>query len=290
MNQVYTQNRTFFKSWTGKCPDSGKRLASLSASLAAAGVPTPIGRYEVAAHRLAFPKLLGIEARRLIQLSTGDVSSIHWLWPLVINPLISLHSVDPTGLRLNLINPLRHVSRRILNTTDDTLAFPVSGLHDSLQELIEHDLNHSNANFIVAHGDYHVGQILIDTIAHGSAVVDLDDVGLGIAEMDLSNLIAHLVTSPNLPLQGPEKIDGSDRTVDRQFLFWSDKLTRLYRADSTRSINSQRMALYGAGALMRRALKLNESGHTLDQIQSILQGADTLYASSLRSTTDAQVS
>jgi len=283
MSLVYFHNDTFFKDCSDWCPDSGKRLASLSSSLSVAGVPTPVGRYDVVNNRLAFPKLSGIEARLLIKKLSDDLTTTEWFWSLLLKPLSCLHTVDQSSLDLKPIDPLRHVSRRLLETTDDALSFPANSLHEILKKSIKDDLNQLSLELTVCHGDYHVGQILIDPVEITSSVVDLDDVGLGLVEMDLSNLVAHMTTSPGLALHRFKITDATNATVDQQlfdqqFLFWSDKLIKIHQASSTLPISSRRIALYGAAALMRRALKLNERGHSRQLIQSILQGADALYS------------
>jgi hypothetical protein len=180
-------------------------------------------------------------------------------------PLAMFHAVEemPTGVAR--FDPLAKVRPRL--HPRGGLARPASShlrraaaLADRIEETLRGELGDHGTN-VLLHGDLHAGQILAG--AGTPIIVDLDDLALGAAEADIANLGAHLVTSTDLYV-------GS---IAPGFLDVVGVLADLMDSDR---LSPTRLALYGAAALLRRALKIGERDGETDRSIAIIAASEIL--------------
>lgn len=269
--------RSFYKPLKIGYLERGASLAILSASLNEAGVPTPVGRLDRHARGLVFPWLYGAEVRHLIRSSCGMHGAVDALWTTLLQPLVRLHAVAPASLSLPEHDAMKHVSRRIGSSSwgesDDRLV----PFHDKLRQAVREERHALSERRIVVHGDFHVGQVLVDSAAGTSWVVDIDDVALGVAEMDVGNLVAHLVTSPALSLPAISAASTNESAIDESYQVWCSRIGKRYESLSGTPLSVDRLRLYGAVAMLRRALKLAEAGVTRAYVRAILHSAQIVF-------------
>jgi streptomycin 6-kinase len=126
---------------------------------------------------------------------------------------------------------------------------------------IERQLSSHEMPTTIVHGDFHVGQVLLPPDGGRPIIIDLDDLAVGHREADLANLIAHVVSSRTL-YEGP--VAQGFRALVRALVNETDLLDR------------DLLGLYGAAALLRRALKLSEQGERIAWLTSLLSAANAL--------------
>lgn len=285
MITILHRSKTLIKSLQDEGVDEGLRVAALSRALAGSRVPTPIGHYDSDNHVLVFPLLDGQDAGKLIHAALAEASCMDWIWSLVLTPLVKLHKTtlerayianpNIVAPSLTVIDPLKHVSRRLNILSGHALGSAVLDLHRHLNAAIDEDIR--RAALTVIHGDFHVGQVVVNRDQTESAIVDLDDVGLGVAEMDIANCVAHITTSPICKIRSDSRLT-KDVGIEQKFDDWADLLCGEYEQIAEIKLSPERVCLYGASALLRRALKLMETANHDISTQSIVQAAQALYS------------
>lgn len=243
--------------------------------LRAAGVPTVLGRYDAARRELVFPWIDGVtgkdcfhrERRRRTGAGPGDPPLA--VWQRLLEPLARLHDAAPESLALQPLDPWRKIKPRLaaLKTRrglDGSFLRQVESSVElcarALRILAPGGASHDR----VVHGDFHLGQILVEDAWQRVWLLDLDDLALGPPESDLGNFAAHLATSPRL--SGADSLLGFDAYLAR--------VRTAYESVSARSADARRLWAYGAVALLRRALKGWEGGQDLEGVAAILRRAD----------------
>ena len=121
----------------------------------------------------------------------------------------------------------------------------------------------------IVHGDFHVGQVLVDGTTAATYVVDLDDVAIGNPASDVGNFAAHVVTASSL-YTGPVR-DGIEALIE--------ELSAAYRArNGALLLDPIAVSLYASAALLRRLLKLYVAGAgDLPRHPEILAAAERLH-------------
>lgn len=275
MTGVVERQDLFHKSLPNKSACEGRRIASVSRSLSAADVPTPAGTFDVESHALIFPWVQGRESRDWIRQSVDEGTDPEWIWPLLMKPLTRLHEVDLRELNLHEVDPFAHITRRLHPALDEVLNFPVSQLYNSLFEAVAQV--HQYADVVVVHGDFHVGQVLIDKRDGHSVLVDLDDAGHGYREQDVGNLVAHLISSPPI---APALSAGTGQPSDtcQNIVHWLTCFAELYLQTSGHTLERSRLLLFAACALLRRALKLHEYQTPDFRVRKVLELSADLHS------------
>lgn len=215
---------------------AGARLMTGRISrLAACGVRTPAVRYSPKRGELVSEWIESRSAADLLD-ACHDPSRRDSTLPLLLAPLAALHRSN-AGLPVpREFDPLLRVRPRL--PAAESLA---RDLGCRLEMLLEAGL----PTDCVVHGDFHVGQILVDR-SDRAWLIDFDDLAIGCPEVDLGNFCAHLVTSregrPSLAESWAEMTHAVTETY-----------ARLGRRPRRHLLD-----LLGAAALLRRSLKLRE--------------------------------
>ncbi len=275
-DRVRHVNATARKSLCDRTAAFGRRLAVDSRTLATAGVRTPTADYDGASHELVFPWIDGDTARvwfrrRRKAWSAGEWNRNKYELKVLLEPLIAMHECSRQGLTLEPLDPWRRIRPR-LTAPPVTKGFAE---HNTWAWLLYRELQgialRWNAPLlsrgqVPVHGDFHVGQLMLEAATDASWLIDLEDMVAGRPESDVANLTAHWVTSRDL-YQGD---------VLKAFNDLGGLLIELYQDMGGRPLQSLGMRFYGATALLRRALKLGEREAEVAQVGSILRSVETL--------------
>lgn len=262
----------------------GPIVARCSALLAERGVRTPVGWYRAATGDVVFPWLEGISGRVLaVAIGARSAHSAEHPWrrifeqlgPAFAAPIARLHGVESEGLELTPLDPWRLIKGRLRSLqirAQDDRAVAVGKLAATVCERIARALSSAAGRraeimAVPVHGDYHVGQLLFSEPAAEPWLLDLDDCALGSPESDLGNFAAHLLTMDEF---AGATIAGAD-LVEVAGVF-----VPLYEQRSGRRVNRDLVRLYGAAALVRRALKRSERAGEPDVVVTTLSSAAAL--------------
>ncbi len=247
---VERRRGTAVKSYAGRRALAA-RLVRATESLVAAGVPTPPASLDPAEPALHYPWIEGTPGGvRLVEALAGrrlggraDAAGL--LEPF-FRPLVRLHAVAATGLDLAPLDVWRRVRER-LDRLDPLLAARARGIRQAVATAL------ADADFegsAPVHGDFHVGQVIFDETAGRVWLLDLDDMAKGPFEFDVANFAAHLATRRDLSGDAP----------GAAFRALVDPVAAAYRAAGGTPPDPRLLRLFGAAALLRRALKLAERG------------------------------
>jgi Ser/Thr protein kinase RdoA (MazF antagonist) len=228
-----------------------QRLSDLSRHLRAAGVPVPGCRVD---HVQAALRLAWIQGPTMGQrldeteLRVGDLAAAMKL-------LRTLHRSEAFVLELPPFNPFRRTDRRLLEPWFKTL--PVQLQVDCL--LLRRTLGASPPapGFAVIHGDFHVGQLLLELATQKWWMIDLDDAALGHIEADIANFCVNLAT------RNAASLDEFNVKMAKLFA----KCSKVYED----SIDASRLDYYAACTLLRRALKFASRQDETDRINAMVQ-------------------
>jgi len=245
-------------------PAQARRLVSLTGYLRAWKLRTPSVAFDAERRVLVFPWIEGLTGwERLAR--DGRLDPAAGPFVRMIAVLATLHRIPPPGgVGLDRLDPWRRITPRLQRGSfPQTLRRNVWETAAALAAALD-DLP---LEPVLVHGDYHVGQLLFDAEGDIPWLLDLEDVGLGPAEFDLGNFVAHLATS--LP-------DWRDSPL-RGFRRLCRHVVPCYAKLAGRVPSSRGIALYGAAALLRRGLKLWENGSaTSRQVGRIVNAAREL--------------
>ena len=262
----------------GDCPpEIGQQLADNSQLLAAAGVHTPPATFDAATNVLVSPWVHGVSGRQLARRYRGYFNhctsadaGTHRYFERSLQPLVQLHSTNPQDLGLAPLDPWRRIEPRLPKEDEECVDVELSWARQLYQTLrtnaVDLGIEQPTQGLVLVHGDFHVGQLVFGTLASEPWMVDLDDLALGMAESDLGNMIAHLVTSSDL-------MTGD---VLARFRELRPILRQIYSKQSDRQVSASLIDFYGAAALLRRALKLRERRTRLPVTTEILAAAQAL--------------
>ena len=255
--------------------EKSERNAHYSAALVAAGIPTPLGSYDRKTNAIIFPWIEGITARELLLPYIVKGSLRSWvevstdLWSKLLEPLVHLHKLDSRHLDLAHLDPWRRILPRLengLGSKDDRMLAVAWRTYKSLHR-ISSSMETLSAQRVIVHGDYHVGQILIESVSGDVWLLDLDDLALDQPESDLGNFIGHLATSGDL-------YGGGD--VFLVFRRLQPIICDIYAALANTSVDTAKVDLFGGMALLRRTLKHIEYNADKKIIETMLTGARSL--------------
>ncbi|MCZ8102037.1 MAG: phosphotransferase [Burkholderiales bacterium] len=239
------------------------------------GVATPCARDGLSPGSITMPRLGGSTLRNRLRTMGGPFASGPSMARAVRDVLrgdqdgtqllAMFRSVEEVPQGVARFDPLAKVRPRLHRGNGAT--HPASShlrraaaLADRIEQTLQGALG-DHGNHVLIHGDLHAGQIL--TGAGGPIIIDLDDLAMGAAEADIANLGAHLVTSADLYV-------GS---IAPGFLDVIGVLAELMDGDR---LSPTRLALYGAAALLRRALKVGEREGDTDRSIAIIGASEIL--------------
>ena len=245
--RVRRDGATARKNFLGKGARSGSETARRSVVLAAAGIATPIGRFDATDGNIVFPWLDGISGRRHLASETAAGRG-HPVLVAAITVLARLHRADAPALRLPPFDPWKRISPRLAALPRDVEATDFHAARAAVGAALDAAAGHDEPGLGLIHGDFHIGQLIFPTAGSAPWLLDLEDLAVGPAEADLGNFIAHIVTSEDL-------YDGALVDGFRRF---ADSLRAAYEAETGITLAANRIDAYGAAALLRRGLKLRE--------------------------------
>lgn len=266
--------------WARKRYDSGaqaKRIAELSLLLAARGLRTPVGFVESGQEEVSFLWIAGLGGRDLLnrQPRGANFDTPDWekFFQRMVQPLGQLHGISSTGLNLGDHDPYGKILPRIedKDLMADARGGPGHrGVVDALEELRRaldgaSDKAEKPAQAVV-HGDFHIGQVLLEEAKNRTWLLDLDDLALSHRESDLGNFAAHLATSGAFPEAEPAD-------VVRAAL---PQIETAYRAQTGYDPDVALLLAYAGLALLRRGLKFRELKHPLADVAVLVTAARSL--------------
>lgn len=234
------------------------KIARRSQILHDAGVATPPASYDPVDNELRFPWIAGptgrdMFLRRGIAASPEDLAARTDFFERALEPLAKLHRIPPDTVDVPALDPWRLVVSRLAGTAPGPVPISATVLRkaEKCRAALQQNLAPAERNVhAVLHGDLHLGQWIFEHETGRAWLVDLDDICRGPPEADLGNLAAYLITSPDL-------YAGS---LDTGFCVLAEVLAGVYRNLAEGPPDAGRIAIHGAVALVRRALKLSERG------------------------------
>ena len=244
-----------------------RTLLAVTSRLKEQGILTPQCGYDAERGELVFPTIDGVVVRDALAAQRMR-DKTNWkafetkALASILEPILALHSLAPSGLQLEPYDPWRRVRTRLHRLPAGSLAHDV---YDKLAPLVAEAGAFCKPG--VVHGDLHVGQLILARDGRSTWVIDLDDAALGPREADFGNFIAHLCTSPQL-YRG-EINEGVNDLIDKVM-------------EMCASAPPSRMAIerYCAASLLRRALKLGEKFNADRRPEPfVLQAASSLCMS-----------
>jgi aminoglycoside phosphotransferase (APT) family kinase protein len=171
--------------------------------------------------------------------------SVHSLLTRLVRQVRQLHRIPTGSIRCGQLDPTRRIMPR-LSIHSDTGQYHklVSDCTQVIGDL--DDARHH----VVVHGDLHIGQFLVEP--NGQIwFIDFDDLAAGPIESDLANFCAHLssrdITGDEYPLCA--------------WIHWSEMITAIYQRETGYMPDPSCMQAFGALAMLRRGLKLQEQAH-----------------------------
>jgi aminoglycoside phosphotransferase (APT) family kinase protein len=245
-------------------------------ALSRAGVPTPVARYDPAHNELVFPWIDGVtgEAYLCRQLEWVAAGGPHDLpravWRRLIAPLVGLHGLDPSDIDIQPLDPWRKIRPRI-EAVRARCGRPalftgrVEACASHCARALETAARHAGSIATVVHGDYHLGQLLLEEDPRTPWLLDLDDLALGPRESDLGNFAAHLATTPGVYGDCSMQKFSAALAASRD----------AYQGAGGRTTDMRLLLAQGAVALLRRALKGWERDDDRNKAASILAVAHT---------------
>jgi aminoglycoside phosphotransferase (APT) family kinase protein len=254
---------------------SGFWLARRSRLLAARGVRTPVACYDAPAREIVSPWIAGTSGPNILRREGRDAAgggpAIEGFLAACLLPLVHLHGVDPAGLELAPLDPWRRIGPRLLALHADKAREEAGAIYRAAlrarrsikRRFVEIAERAALAEQVVAHGDYHVGQLLFASPMDEPWLLDLDDLALAPRESDLGNFAAHLATV-------------EERAVDTfdAFCALASLVCRLYESLVGHEVDRDMVGAYGAIALVRRSLKLHERGARTGIVIDLLSAAE----------------
>jgi aminoglycoside phosphotransferase (APT) family kinase protein len=269
-----TMRKRFERSDTGLA----RRVMQYADYLSATGVRTPAAMLDTTTNELVADWIEGatgwdcLRTARVSRQPSGWRALPEDLFKRLLEPVATLHAIDPCGLNLEPLDIWRRITPRLeyiqdfLPRSETVRAQQLYSRLRDMQALM--DASHTPAN-VAVHGDYHVGQLLFDRTSACAWLLDLDDLALGVPESDIGNFIAHLSTSADLTFGD----------VFQDFMSLEVLLSKRYTALCHKRLNPVRTGFYGAVALLRRALKLGVNGVREPAIHTILDACEILAES-----------
>lgn len=249
-----------------KCatPVLGKCLARRSEVLLKHNVPTPKAQFHARAQAVTMPWIDGRQGYEVL----AQENDFEPFLMKVARTITQVHHVPVSSLDLPPFDPWKKILSRLSEPVNDSKAiYAMAGkTAANLQKAYSGDRSRA----VTVHGDFHIGQVVFgdDGITW---LLDLEDLALGEPESDLANFAAHLTTSrydPNIDLQN-------------EFTHWSALLASAWSAANDTGANRTLLEWYGAAALLRRALKLNERRRSLKEMTMATRAIEAAHNISL---------
>lgn len=260
------------KSLQAQSAEDGRRLAALSEVLRSNGLNTPLQTYDGASHASRMAWIDGVGGPETIDRLAGSLSdhaAVSKLLSQIIDPVVRLHRIDGKGLGLGDFDHRPKITARLKRCMAENApgADRLANAYDCLEERFSrfHRFSGLDGTGLI-HGDFHVGQVIVERGTDIPWLIDLDDMALGLPEADLGNFVAHLATSPQCRFDH----------VSRGYEFWRLAVGPVYAGLAGRPVDEIAFALYAVAALLRRGLKLFEGGSNeirLDEIATAVKAA-----------------
>ena len=241
-------------------------VADRSTQLFAQGVPTLPGTLDGGGRHVSFARLEGRTARAIWS-ERRTIDPVETLTRPVICALAALSSADATGLGLQPLDPLRRIRPRLRRGGKPAIALgrrrsdEIAAFVAPLAAACAGHTGGRDAR--VVHGDFHLGQLIWPVGRDGYVIVDHDDLALGQPESDIGNLIAHIVTSPDL----------HDGPIAVGFYRLLQVIAGTYAEFFGTTPELAAVCQHGAIALVRRALKWLDNGGPTDVAEVMLAAA-----------------
>ena len=255
-------------------PAAAERACQRSGQLFAAGVATAPGMKLDAHGTTAFARIDGPTAKQLwSQIGSVDgIAGRSAIIATVCEAIASLHRAPLTVFRLSPFDPFEKIDPRLdpdasaaLANLPEPMREYIQAFAASLKEACNQD-RVADCDTYAIHGDFHLGQLIAGMGAATFAIVDFDDMARGEREADVGNCIAHITTSRSL-YRGH---------MLRGFLGLTCAFTSAYEHAGGERLSAHKIKRYGAIALLRRALKLAETGVT-DLCADVCSDAGLLF-------------
>jgi Phosphotransferase enzyme family len=254
---------------------SGFRIARRSRLLAARGVRTPLACYDAPAREIVSPWIAGTSGRDVLRRqgrdAASDGSGTESFLEACLLPLVRLDEVDPAGLDLAPLDPWRRIDPRLVELHAEEPREEAGAIYRTAlrarrriaRRFIEIAERAELSEQVVAHGDYHVGQLLFASPSDEPWLLDLDDLALAPRESDLGNFAAHLAT-----------VERAAKSSFDAFCALASLVCRLYEGLVGHEVDRDMVGVYGAIALVRRSLKLRERGARTGVVIDLLSAAE----------------
>lgn len=176
--------------------------------------------------------------------------------------LSNLHAAGAPQMNLPKFDPFRHIDKRLAGHDSLIIAPGLRGIASALRRELDSGQPPSTGP-CVTHGDFHCGQMIMDSVSGDWWLIDLDDMALGYPESDIANFCAHLATSRSISALGA--LDFYNAAVEAALGSYS------------RPVNRGRLNFFAAAAFLRRALKLAQRGCTEELALSVISAARRIF-------------
>ncbi len=249
-----------------------RAMVGVAQSLAQKGGPVPALDLDETREVLIMPYIEGQDLRKIASTrqrcaGTGSVEAILDLFIVAMGELARFHraGVEVDASALKAFEPFAKVRPRIPFLYNDGQRERVENLVGRLAaRLSELETCHAT----IVHGDFHFGQVMVESATARAHIIDLDDIAVGCPEADIGNFAAHVVTAGSLY--------SGDVTLGISTLL--PVLIEAYQSDAgALRLNREAVALFASAALLRRLLKLYVAGRDVARHGDILAAAEALF-------------
>ncbi len=250
-----------------------RAIVAAAAHISRRGGPVLEVELDEARELLLMPRIEGQDLRRIAATrqrctGTGTLEALADLFTMAMGELARFHraALDPEDHDLKEFDPFAKIRPRMTFLENVEQRTRVENLTQMLSEGIR---TRPGRSVTLVHGDFHFGQIMVESVLAQPHIIDLDDVARGYPEADIGNFAAHVVTASGL-YTGDVLVGLATLIPDLLAAYQSER--------EALALDRDAVALYAAAALLRRLLKLYVAGRDLARHGEILAAAETLFA------------
>lgn len=232
------------------------KLVRLTARLRNSGVPIPETRRETDSNAIRLPWINGETMReRMRARGFDDFNAANDDLVAAMGVLSRLHVSKAPRKCLSVFDPFRLSDKRMAEPLFQALPRTTRMDARRLRALLDMRKPATSPG-VTIHGDFHLGQLILEKQSNKWWLIDLDDAALGHIEADIANFCINVATRRHQP--------SACLLKDLKELLAI--CVSAYKADT----NTELLGYYAACAFLRRALKFAARGENLDRVSALL--------------------